>query len=120
MARQRDYNQQIVMRDLSQFSKVYLVPLADFHIGTDSAIDVIQGYINWIKERDNAFTFLNGDLMNCAIKTSTSELFVFTYTVLHHSFFQRIGNIERSSKLTSHRIFSFSRVSNIPLTTLRC
>lgn len=73
--KERDYNQQIIMRDLVQFSKVYLIPLADFHIGTDSAIDVIQGYIDWIKERDNAFTILNGDLMNCATKSTVSELF---------------------------------------------
>lgn len=72
----RDYQQQVVMKDLSQFSKVYLVPLADWHIGDkNSAIDVIQGYIDWVAERDNAFTILNGDLMNAAWKESTSELY---------------------------------------------
>jgi len=64
------------MRDLSQFSTVYLVPLADWHIGdNNAAIDIIQGYVDWIAERDNAFTILNGDLINAAIKTSASELF---------------------------------------------
>ncbi len=72
----RDYNQQIVMKDLTQFSKVYLVPLADFHIGCrESNLSKINGYINWIKERDNAFTILNGDLMNAATKDSTPELY---------------------------------------------
>ncbi len=72
----RDFQQQVVMKDLSQFSKVYLVPLADWHVGDkNSAVDVIQGYIDWIKERDNAFTILNGDLMNAAWKESSAELY---------------------------------------------
>lgn len=58
------------------FGKFYVVPLADFHIGAKAcAVDVIQGYLNWIKERDNAYTVLNGDLMNCATKSSTPELY---------------------------------------------
>lgn len=72
----REYGLRIVTRDLVQFSKVYLIPLADFHKGCrDAADDVIQGYIDWIKQRDNALTILNGDLMNCAIKDSTPDLF---------------------------------------------
>jgi len=72
----KDYQYQIIMKDLSQFSKIYLVPLADLHIGCrDSAIDIIQGYVDWIKARNNAFTIFNGDLMNCAWKESTPELF---------------------------------------------
>jgi hypothetical protein len=70
------YQQQIVIKDLSQHSMVYLVPLADWHIGDrNSALDIIQGYIDWIAERDNAFTVLNGDLMNAAWKDSTPELY---------------------------------------------
>ena len=72
----RSYSQQIVMKDLSQFSKIYLVPLADLHIGCrESNLGKINGYINWIKERDNAFTILNGDLLNCATKDSSPELY---------------------------------------------
>lgn len=74
-ARQRTHEQQIVMKDLSEFSKIYLIPLADFHIGTEVDIETIQGYIDWIKQRNNAFTILNGDLMNCAWKESTPDLF---------------------------------------------
>ena len=74
--KQRNFNQRIVMKDLSQFSQVYLIPLADFHIGCGSvALGVIQGYIDWIKSHNNAFTLLNGDLMNCAGKETTPELF---------------------------------------------
>jgi len=71
----RDAQFQIIMKDLSQFSKVYVVPLADFHEGArDADHEVSDGYIQWIAERDNAFTILNGDMMNCAWKDSTPEL----------------------------------------------
>ena len=72
----KDYAYQIVMKDLAQYSVVYLIPLADLHIGCkDVAVDVIQGYIDWIANHNNAFTILNGDLMNCAWKESSPELF---------------------------------------------
>ena len=71
----RDYSQRIIMKDLRQFSKVYFVPLSDWHVGTTVAMDTIKGYIDWIKTRDNAFTLLNGDLMNCATKDTAAELF---------------------------------------------
>lgn len=71
----RDFNQQAVMKDLTQFSKIYLVPFADFHIGCHQiAWDKISGYINWLKNTENAFTFLNGDMLNCAGKDTTPEL----------------------------------------------
>jgi len=72
----RDYRQAIVLKDLSQFSKLYLVPLSDLHEGSrDADHEVSNGYIQWIKEHDDAYTILNGDLMNCAWKESTPELF---------------------------------------------
>jgi len=72
----KEYNQRVIVKDLSQFSQIYLVPLADFHEGArDADHDVSDGYIQWIKEHDNAYTILNGDMMNCAWKDSTPELF---------------------------------------------
>ena len=72
---QRDSAHRIVMKDLCEFSKAYVVPLADFHLGCGCvAQDVIEGYLKWIKSRDNAFTILNGDLMNCAGKDTSPEL----------------------------------------------
>jgi len=66
----------VILKDLSKYSKVYLVPLADWHCGEKNvAYDVIQGYIDWIRNHDNAFTILNGDLMNAATKGSTPELY---------------------------------------------
>ncbi len=72
----RDYTQQVILKDLSQFPWIYLVPLADLHEGCrDADHEVSDGYIKWIAEHDNAFTILNGDLMNCAWKDSTPDLF---------------------------------------------
>lgn len=71
----RDAQDIIVMHDLTRFSKAYVVPLADFHEGArDADHEVSDGYVRWIAERDNAFTILNGDMMNCAWKESTPEL----------------------------------------------
>jgi len=72
----RGYQQQVILKDLVQYQMIYLVPLADFHLGCkEAAIDVIQGYVEWIKNRHNAFTIVNGDMMNCATKDSVSELY---------------------------------------------
>jgi len=72
----RNYSHQVVMRDLSQYSKIYLVPLADFHEGArDADHEISDGYIRWIAEHDEAITLLNGDMLNCAWKDSTPELF---------------------------------------------
>jgi hypothetical protein len=71
-----DYATQCVMKDLVKYSQIYLVPLADFHEGSrDADHEVSDGYIEWIREHDNAFTILNGDMMNCATKDSTPELY---------------------------------------------
>ena len=70
-----DWTEEIIIKDLSQFSMIYVVPLADLHEGArDADHTVSDGYIRWIAERDNAFTILNGDLLNCAWKESTPEL----------------------------------------------
>lgn len=74
--KQRSFDQRIVMRDLSEFSKAYLLPLGDFHLGNPYvALDIIQGYIDWIKHRENAFTILMGDLMNCAGLDTAASIF---------------------------------------------
>jgi len=76
MQKQRTFERQIAMKDLSEFSKIYLIPLADFHLGAHGiALDVIKGYLDWLKTHPNAFTILNGDLLNCAGKDTTPDLF---------------------------------------------
>ncbi len=72
----RNYNQQVVLKDLSEFNVVYLVPIADSHLGSQGIdLDKLNGYVQWIKERDNAFTILNGDIINGATKGSSAELY---------------------------------------------
>ena len=72
----KDYLQQVILKDLSQFSVIYLCPLSDFHEGArDADHKESDGYVQWIAEHDNAFTVLNGDMLNCAWKESTPELF---------------------------------------------
>lgn len=72
----RNYQFQIVTKDLSHLSKAYLVPLADLHEGCrDADHEVSDGYIKWIAEHADAFTILNGDMLNCAWKDSTPELY---------------------------------------------
>jgi len=73
-SKEKPYYRQVVLKDLSQFSKIYLVPLSDLHV-INSVEDIVQGYVDWIAERDNAFTILNGDLIDGATKTSASELY---------------------------------------------
>lgn len=72
----RNFADQIVTRDMSEFSKIYIVPLSDFHIGAPAvAVDVIRGYVEWIRQHPEAICILNGDLMDCATKVSVPELF---------------------------------------------
>lgn len=58
------------------YSQFYVIALADFHLGCSAcAVDVIRGYLDWVASRENAYIILNGDLMNCATKGSTPELY---------------------------------------------
>jgi hypothetical protein len=58
---------------------LYLVPLGDFHIGsqefTTKSEKKLQGYIDWILARPNAVTILMGDLMNCSTVVSPGRPF---------------------------------------------
>lgn len=56
--------------------EIRIVPLADLHIG-DPLLDekLLKETINYIKDNDNVFTILNGDLMNTAIKNSVSDIY---------------------------------------------
>jgi len=53
----------IIKADLTQHDFIYFVPLSDFHWDEpQSDHEAIQGYVDWIKDHDNAYTMLNGDL----------------------------------------------------------
>jgi len=57
----------------------YLVPISDLHIGDKSFSKngrrKLNGYINWVKERDNAFVFLGGDIFNVAGRQTLTSPF---------------------------------------------
>jgi hypothetical protein len=57
----------------------YIIPIGDLHVG-DKAFGKesrakLDGYIKWILEHDNARVILNGDLVNCATRTSKTSPF---------------------------------------------
>ena len=57
-----------------EFDKVEVHTFADLHMG-DSFTDLklIEERIKYVKNTDNAFAVLNGDLFNNATKTSVSD-----------------------------------------------
>ena len=58
---------------------IYLIPLGDFHVGaeefTAASEKKLQGYIEWILARDNAYAVLMGDLTNCSTVVSAGRPF---------------------------------------------
>lgn len=66
----------VIKIDLSKHEFIYFVPLSDTHIGAKEAnVEKAKGYIDWIASHDNAYTLLNGDLINGSTKESTPELY---------------------------------------------
>jgi len=60
----------------SSWDCVYIVPISDTHIGDPRFNrEKLQGYIDWILERPNAFTILNGDLLDVAITESVGDTY---------------------------------------------
>lgn len=66
-----------IRRDLSgDFKIVELFPIADGHIGDPhSNIKRIKEDIAYVRDHENCFAILNGDLMNCAIKSAISDCY---------------------------------------------
>lgn len=64
-----------------KMKEIRIVPLADIHIG-DELLDhkLLKQTIEYIKNNDNVFTILNGDLMNTALKNSVSDIYSETLT----------------------------------------
>lgn len=61
--------------DLSpEFESIDILAIADTHIGDPhSDRERILSDIEYVRSHENAFCILNGDIMNCAIKTSVSD-----------------------------------------------
>lgn len=66
----------IVKADLTKHKFIYLVPLSDLHWDEpQSDHDAIRGYVDWIKEHDNAYTLLNGDLVTAPTEKSAASIY---------------------------------------------
>jgi len=55
---------------------VYLIPLGDVHLGSPQCNwKKFIGYVNWIKERPNAYSFIMGDMFDTATRDGVTEMF---------------------------------------------
>lgn len=63
--------------DLSaDFKEIEIMPVADYHwADPNSDHDAIMKDIAYIRDNDNVFCVLNGDLLNCAIASSVSDVY---------------------------------------------
>lgn len=60
----------------SEYKEIKLYPISDLHIGDANCnIEAIKKVLEEIKESDNTFTILNGDLINNATKNSVSDVY---------------------------------------------
>lgn len=70
------YEVKIIKADLRKHDFIYLVPLSDLHWDEpQSDHDAIRGYVNWIKEHENAYTILNGDLVTAPTAQSAASVY---------------------------------------------
>lgn len=57
----------------------YLIPIGDLHRGdrhlSAKGLAKLQGYLDWIIERKNAYAFLMGDILNVASRSSKTNPF---------------------------------------------
>lgn len=67
----------VIKRDLSKdFKSIKILALSDFHIGDQLCnLKLIRSVLEEVKNSDNTFVILNGDLMNNATKTSVSDVY---------------------------------------------
>ena len=66
--------------DLSEnFKEIHIMPVADYHwADPNSDHDKIMEDIAYIRDHDDVFGILNGDLLNCAIASSVSDVYAQT------------------------------------------
>lgn len=67
----------VIKHNLSaDFKEVSILPLADLHLGDiHSDYKRIQTWISYLKDTENAFCILNGDLMDAAIASSIGDTY---------------------------------------------
>jgi predicted phosphodiesterase len=56
--------------------KIKIITISDSHIGDQNAnIDALKKQIKYIKENDNVYCIINGDILNVALKNSKSDIY---------------------------------------------
>ena len=67
----------VIKRDLGEdFKEIKLLCLSDFHIGDALCnLKLIKSVLEDVKNSDNTFIILNGDLMNNSTKTSVADVY---------------------------------------------
>lgn len=67
----------IIKVDLPEkYKEVKIIPLSDFHIGDSLCnIEAIKKVLEEVKDSDNTFIILNGDLINNGVKNSVSNVY---------------------------------------------
>ena len=63
-------------------NSIMILPLGDIHIGDPNCdLELLKECIEFIKNTDNCYTILNGDLMNNGLKSSKSDSYIETMTM---------------------------------------
>lgn len=67
----------VIKRDLGkQLESIKVLALSDFHIGDSLCnLKLIRSVLDEVKNSDNTFIILNGDLVNNATRTSVSDIY---------------------------------------------
>jgi len=66
----------IIQADLRKHDFIYLIPLSDFHWDEpESDHDTIRGYVDWVREHENAYIILNGDLVTAPTPTTAASVY---------------------------------------------
>ena len=56
--------------------ELHIIPISDVHIGDKQAnLKLFKEVLKRIQEEDSTYTILNGDLCNCALKNSKSDVY---------------------------------------------
>ena len=70
------YEVKIIRANLQKHEFIYLIPLSDLHWDEpESDHDAIKGYVDWVKEHENAYIILNGDYVTAPTPTSAASIY---------------------------------------------
>ena len=66
----------VIKHDLGDFETLHILPLADPHIGAQQCdFHRLQEKIAYIRDNENVYTILNGDLVDMAVRTSIGDVY---------------------------------------------